>query len=35
VLGYAEGLGIPAIVVNAGALLGLNDSDAGIWMEEL
>jgi hypothetical protein len=35
VLGYTEGLGTPEIVLNAGALLGLNDSDAGTWIEEL
>lgn len=32
VLGYT---GLEEIAVNAGALLGSNDSDAGTWMEEL
>jgi hypothetical protein len=33
--GPMEMLGMPGICVNAGALLGLNDSDAGSWTEEL
>jgi hypothetical protein len=38
VLGYTgpvDGLGTPALAVNAGASLGLNDSEAGTWIEEL
>jgi hypothetical protein len=33
--GLDVGFGTPELGVKAGALLGLNDSDAGIWMEEL
>jgi hypothetical protein len=35
VLGYTDGLGTPGSSVKAGALLGLNDSEAGTLMREL
>jgi hypothetical protein len=30
-----DGLGTPALAEKAGALLGLNDKDAGSWIDEL